>query len=152
MGTYFSRLEEIRLELGLKQKEMAGAMGITPGYYSDIKAGKGKANLRKEHLISLRMQYNVNPGWVLTGEGEPYLDERDIIGAEGPNERQIQSLFDYTLKRKGLDKLTPAQEHQFKAACVRSYMDNPQLKTLEQLYAASSIYLNFILQFPNIQI
>lgn len=152
LGTESSRLEEIRLELGLKKKEMAIAMGIQPNYYSNILAGNGQGNLRTDHLVALKEKHNVNPSWVLTGEGMPFLGERESIGADGPSKKQIQALYDYTLKRRAIKELTPAQEYQFKAACVRSYIDNPQLRTLEQLYVASNIYLNFILRFPGIEI
>ncbi len=68
-----SRLEDIRLRLGLKKKAMATAMGIKPTYYSNILAGTGHGNLRIEHLVALKERYNVNPAWILTGSGEPFL-------------------------------------------------------------------------------
>lgn len=131
---------------------MADAMGITNTYYSNILAGKGRSNLRKEHLKELQNVHNVNPAWVLTGDGEPFLKERERDLLDGVSEAQVQSLYDYTLQRMGIEKLLPRQEFEFRKACARSYTDNPQLKTLDQLFAASRIYLNFILQFPHIEI
>ncbi|MBL7779971.1 MAG: helix-turn-helix transcriptional regulator [Saprospiraceae bacterium] len=72
-----ARLEEIREELGLNKSEFADVMGITPHYYYHILAGKGKGNLRIEHLQALLVRYSVNPAWVIEGIGERFLDIKE---------------------------------------------------------------------------
>ncbi|MBK8923258.1 MAG: helix-turn-helix transcriptional regulator [Saprospirales bacterium] len=67
------RLEEIRRDLGLNKAQMAELMGIEASYYSNILKGEGKGNLRLEHLERLLNDANVNPLWIMTGEGEKYL-------------------------------------------------------------------------------
>lgn len=68
-----NRLEDIRAHLGFNKTQMAEAMGIDPHYYYGILQAKGKANLRIEHLENLYNKYSVNPGWILTGDGKPFL-------------------------------------------------------------------------------
>lgn len=73
MGSKNSRLEKIRGILGLNKTAFADAMGITNRYYYNILNEKSSNSLRLEHLESLLIKYQVNPAWVLTGEGEMFL-------------------------------------------------------------------------------
>ena len=75
MGSKISRLEQVRAELGLTKAQFAQAMGITANYYTHISNENGKGNLRLEHLESLLHSQNINPGWIMTGEGNKYLSE-----------------------------------------------------------------------------
>jgi transcriptional regulator with XRE-family HTH domain len=68
------RLEEIREELGLSKQEFAGCLGIKANYYTHISNANGKGNLRLEHLESLLASKSVNPVWIMTGQGEKYLN------------------------------------------------------------------------------
>lgn len=74
------RLEEIRSDLGLSKGDFAEAMGVQSNYYSHILAGKGKSNLRLEHLESLLKRYGVNPAWVMEGIGEKFLNLKEGTG------------------------------------------------------------------------
>jgi len=74
MGTKTERLEQIRQRLGLNKTEFADAMGVTNRYYYNILSGSGSSNLRLEHLESLLQRHSVNPAWVMTGSGEPFLN------------------------------------------------------------------------------
>lgn len=77
MGSKTSRMEQIRQILGLNKTEFAASMGVTPSYYYNILNGKGASNLRLEHLESLLERHSVNPAWILTGQGEPFLNTRN---------------------------------------------------------------------------
>jgi transcriptional regulator with XRE-family HTH domain len=78
-GMKTDRLEEIRQDLGLSKAQMAELMGIEASYYSHILKGEGKGNLRLEHLERLLNDANVNPLWVMTGEGEKYLGKTKVL-------------------------------------------------------------------------
>jgi transcriptional regulator with XRE-family HTH domain len=69
-----ARLEEIRVELKINKTQFAGLMGISPHYYYQILNGQGSTNLRLEHLENLLTTKGVNPAWVITGEGEKFLN------------------------------------------------------------------------------
>lgn len=77
MVTKTDRLEQIRGRLGLNKTEFADAMGVSNRYYYNILSGAGSGNLRLEHLESLLQRFKVNPAWVLTGEGEMFLEIQD---------------------------------------------------------------------------
>ncbi len=76
MGSKISRMEQIRQQLGLNKTEFAAAMGIGKNYYSNILNENSSNSLRLEHLESLLETHSVNPAWILTGQGEPFLNIR----------------------------------------------------------------------------
>lgn len=64
------------------------------------------------------------------------------------NEEKIKELFEYAVKEKGV-QLIAIQEHKLKAACERAINEN------EDDYSrkiAIKIYLNFILEFPDLSL
>jgi transcriptional regulator with XRE-family HTH domain len=68
MKTVYERIKEIRISLGISQREFAKRIYITQSFYGDIELGKKNINDRIIQLIST--QFNVNKEWIKTGEGE----------------------------------------------------------------------------------
>ncbi|MFA5518827.1 MAG: helix-turn-helix transcriptional regulator [Spirochaetota bacterium] len=79
--------------LGFTQKKFADQIGITAGGLTDFIKGRSK-DLSSSTVANIVIQFNVNPTWLLTGEGEmfvtsppsPLLKER---GAELPVENDM---------------------------------------------------------------
>ena len=59
------RLKQVRKELGMTQKELAGALGISPAYLSLLETGRQKVSVPV--ATKLRDQYGVDAVWLLYG-------------------------------------------------------------------------------------
>ena len=70
MKTVHERIKEIRLSLGISQREFSKRIFITQSFYGDIELGKKKTNDRIIHLIST--QININKDWLVTGKGDMF--------------------------------------------------------------------------------
>jgi len=71
LTTKEGRLKFIRASLRLSQNELAKTLGV-----SEITVRRwelGKTELPQMVAYALKALYNVNPDWLLTGEGEPFL-------------------------------------------------------------------------------
>ena len=67
------RLREIRESLGLSQGEFAQSIGVHRVTYNNYERGKSEPPLSV--IKEIVQRYNVNPTWLLTGEGEPFQEE-----------------------------------------------------------------------------
>ena len=65
------RFKEIREKLGLNQSELARTIEANPSIVSDIERGEKEPS--KKIISSLIMKYKVNSNWLLTGEGEIFI-------------------------------------------------------------------------------
>jgi transcriptional regulator with XRE-family HTH domain len=72
-----ARLKRFRDDV-MTQREMARRLGVSVGYLSDVENGKNKVNADIIVAISLHFPH-VNTRWLLTGQGEMLLSERDEI-------------------------------------------------------------------------
>jgi transcriptional regulator with XRE-family HTH domain len=73
-------LKKIRKKLGLSQQEMADKLGITKQSISKIETGTN--DLSKNLIGALVDYYNINPNYLLSGNGEMFQDkEQDINNA-----------------------------------------------------------------------
>jgi transcriptional regulator with XRE-family HTH domain len=70
------RLHNLRLALGLKQKEMARAAGLNSGYLSELISGK-RDNPGIDIIIKIAIRFNVNLNYLLLGEGEMFLPDKE---------------------------------------------------------------------------
>jgi transcriptional regulator with XRE-family HTH domain len=73
-------VKEIRLSLGISQREFSKRIYITQSFYGDIELGKKTANDRIIQLIA--SQFNVNKNWIKTGEGEMFTSPPPDIRRE----------------------------------------------------------------------
>lgn len=147
MNAKTARLEQIRAFLGLSKTDMAVRMGIDQSYYQHIIAGKGKGNLRLEHIESLVATTAVNPLWLIMGEGEMIIRiSHDIEWEKEPTAQQIEDLYRLVV---GEDiELSKIQSLKMQLACAQCYIDNPAAKSILELVAAARVYLKIILRFP----
>ena len=77
MTTANERLARVRSVLGLTQKKMADALGLKTHSYSNIE--QGILAVHERHAKMLRLTFNVNEEWLLTGNGEMFLDRLSIL-------------------------------------------------------------------------
>lgn len=73
-----SRFKEIRKKLNLTQKELADILGSPAQRITDIETGKVK-NIKNNELGTLEKQYDINPLWVLTGDGNLLKNDTGMI-------------------------------------------------------------------------
>ncbi len=151
MNTKTARLEQIRESLGLSKTEMAARMWIDQSYYQHIIAGKGKGNLRLEHIERLVATSGVNPSWLLMGDGERFVRIYNKIEWEKePTAEQIEALYQSVVSKE--IELTKIQSLKMQLACAQCYIDNPDAKNVADLVAAARVYLKIILRFPSFDI
>jgi len=72
------RLHDLRLALGLKQKDMAREAGLNSGYLSELISGK-RDNPGIDIIIKIAIRFNVNLNYLLLGEGEMFLPDKDEV-------------------------------------------------------------------------
>lgn len=148
MGKKSERLEEIRQELGLNKSAFAQLMGIEPRYYSHISTENGKGNLRTEHLEALFKNANVNPLWVLTGEGDRYVRiSTEFVAADEPTEDQVNALYDLVVIQEGAD-FDKSIIYLTKFICAQVISEFPDAETLEQLSFAARAYIRVVKRMP----
>ena len=81
--TLQSRLKESRERRGLKQREVAEAVGITQPSYSDLESGKAA---KSGYLTQIAICLGVSPEWLITGKevSQSFLAPASNI-SPGPN-------------------------------------------------------------------
>jgi phage repressor protein C with HTH and peptisase S24 domain len=73
-NTENERLKSFRKYLKKKQGEFSESLGLKQGSYSPIESGKG--GISYQLLKSLVSTYNLNPTWLVTGQGSMQLDTK----------------------------------------------------------------------------
>ncbi len=68
-----SRFKEVRKNLGYSQKEFAKLLGIGLTTLKDYE--REKFTPKTEAVLKLITLFNINPNWLLTGQGEMFLNE-----------------------------------------------------------------------------
>jgi len=91
------RLKILINYMNLSQKDFAISIGLTPSSLNDILNGRTK-NISKTLLIAIRYVYNINPAWLLTGEGEMFNSPSDIKDGK-VNYTAISDINDITRTR-----------------------------------------------------
>ena len=66
------RLKKLRKELNLTQAAFAEKIGLKQSAVGDIESGKNK--LRAQNFNAICREFNVNPSWLKTGEGDMFLN------------------------------------------------------------------------------
>ena len=71
------RLKDARVELELTQEEFGNEMGITRPTVSNLECGYMNSATPK-YLKCFEAFHNINPKWLLTGEGEMFLHPKEL--------------------------------------------------------------------------
>ncbi len=98
------RIKEIRNTKNLTQSEFARVLETSAGHISEIEAKKTTPG--GEFLTSLLRKFNVNINWLLTGEGDIFINEdenRKLIDVKDIPKENIKEWID-EYWRKATDK------------------------------------------------
>lgn len=79
-----TRLKELAKELGITQKQLAKSLDITPQYI--ITLASGKNNISRKLAQVVQDKYNINSDWIMTGEGNKYIDTNNKISRSNKDE------------------------------------------------------------------
>ena len=66
------QIEKILDDLGITQSQFSKEINVSKGNISDLLKGRTKS-LSADAITNIYRKYNINPTWLLTGEGEMYL-------------------------------------------------------------------------------
>jgi len=69
------RLQEFRKTLGITQKEFAKLFGVSEITIRRYELGKTKLDV--DFILQLKERFNLNPNWLLTGEGEMFIKPKE---------------------------------------------------------------------------
>ena len=104
------RLELIRRQLNLTQSQFAQILGIKQSVYGRYRDGVG--NITADMLLSLLKRLNINPTWLISGEGSMFLpapgeSRRDAYEAvkNATLEAVLQKAADYDRLKAEFDAL-----------------------------------------------
>ena len=103
------RLELIRRQLNLTQSQFAQILGIKQSVYGRYRDGVG--NITADMLLSLLKRLNINPTWLISGEGSMFLppgeSRRDAYEAvkNATLEAVLQKAADYDRLKAEFDEL-----------------------------------------------
>ena len=84
------RFKQVRKVLGISQKEFANTLGIGLTTLKDYE--KGKFPPKTEVIQKLTHLFNINPTWLLTGQGSMFLEVEE---PKDDKERIIKEFADY---------------------------------------------------------
>lgn len=73
MSIIGERVREVRKNAKKTQKEFAQLLGLTENYVWQVE--KGQRDLSERTLNDVCRVFEVNPRWIRTGEGEPFLPQ-----------------------------------------------------------------------------
>ena len=76
MNLFSDRLVEVIHSLNVSQREFAESIKLKPSYISDLLHGRA-IGFSNKALLALNKNYSVNLNWLLTGEGEMFLEKED---------------------------------------------------------------------------
>lgn len=79
--------------LGMSQKDFAKSIDIGPGRINDLINGRTK-ELSAEYIRKIATVHNVDPYWLLTGEGDMTLNRESVASPRvSPSEAQVLHLL-----------------------------------------------------------
>jgi transcriptional regulator with XRE-family HTH domain len=75
-----NRLKELRIKLGLNQKEFANQLEVNQTTISQYENNEEKAkNITAKSLEKLRVNFDVNIDWLFSGRGQMFLNSKKNI-------------------------------------------------------------------------
>lgn len=82
------RLRELRKKMGYSQNDFANIMGISRSFLSEVESGK--SGITTDPLTKLMIGLNININWLLTGDGEIFIEEDASNSEELKAEDEIE--------------------------------------------------------------
>lgn len=79
MNTVGERLKFIRKQKGMTQKQLAEMLKVTENFIYRLE--NNKRNIQENSIELLKLNLNVNKNWLLTGEGEVFIDPLEGLDA-----------------------------------------------------------------------
>jgi len=95
---YKKLFETIRKDHNLSKVELAEKTGISRQYIDKLEKLNEPTNLTKETISKLQITYNVNPNYLLTGQGEMFLG----IPTDTEIQQEITELAELMNKNPGI--------------------------------------------------
>jgi transcriptional regulator with XRE-family HTH domain len=123
------RLTKVWRALGIDLKDIAKAAGIAPGYLTDLCKGN-RTNPGIAVIYKIAKHYRVSLDYLLLGEGEMFLPDKDIEEQKRKNFEPVFNTIDdlvWLMKRSSFLKNT------ILGMAVKLYMENKEIVTRELL-------------------
>ena len=123
------RLTKVWRALGIDLKDMAKAAGIAQGYMTDLCKGN-RTNPGIAVIYKIAKHYRVSLDYLLLGEGEMFLPDKDIEDQKRKNFEPVFNTIDdlvWLMKRSSFLKNT------ILGMAVKLYMENKNIVTKELL-------------------
>jgi len=95
-------IEKNLIETGRKKSDLSKMLGVRSSYISDIRSGKSK-NPGADFTLALINKLQINPLWLETGEGTPFLTtgaEAQGLDGESPASLSLQASIKVPLLRQ----------------------------------------------------
>ena len=80
-STLLQRFERLFADLGINQMDVSRKTGFTQPYISQILSGT-KTNPSRRFYYSVSREFNVNPEWLITGNGDIYTAPGETMQSE----------------------------------------------------------------------
>ena len=92
MPTQQDRLKKIRFEFKLNQSQAAKQIGVTQQTWNN--AERGRTNLTRKNAELVAKEFNINLGWLLTGEGS-MTGETEVL--KNIQDRKLVKLIQFSI-------------------------------------------------------
>jgi len=121
------RLLKVREYLGISQREMAKLIGVSERVYLDYEKEKKKPTYEK--LLPLASK-GINLHWLLTGEGEMFINNETKGTAEVERNISVPSPID----RELFQRITELIEGYYKAGLLKGVSEEEIIEMVKFLY------------------
>ena len=84
------RIKELRMSVGLSQKEFGVRIGVSDTAVSKIE--RGERNPSEQTILSICREFNVNYAWIMEGLGEMFSDLPNTLFEQVADEYHLDDL------------------------------------------------------------
>jgi transcriptional regulator with XRE-family HTH domain len=114
----------------LQGKQIAGLVGISEQWLINLKKGKNEPS--KRILEKLKLNFNLNPEWILDGSGKMFLGEQKRPTPEqiiSPKDKIIDSLKSTLDDKIKIIQFLESENQQLKEKTQQLELENKKLKS-----------------------
>lgn len=122
------RLQILRKELRLNQSQLADALFIKQGSYSDIE--RGKVGVSRKIILLLERDFNVNSKWITEGEGDMFLKNKEhnaesscLLGRCKGNSTDCIRYYDVDASASQVEMFKDKNKVEYQDLCVPGFND-----------------------------